>query len=122
MKKIKIILSSFIFFFVPLISSAQGTIQALTISIGNLFSYTILPVMITIAFAFFIYNTIRYFVIESGNEEGREKARSLALYGVLAFVFLISFFGLINFFSTSIGLQGTAQPYNDYEVYYNLNH
>jgi len=77
---------------------------------------TIIPFLIGIAFLFFIINVVRYFVIGSTSDEGREKAKSLAIYGVAAFVFIIVFWGIINMLTSSLGYQNGVQPNSDYVV------
>jgi hypothetical protein len=92
----------------------------------SLFSYVVLiPVFLTnvvipflfgLAFLFFVWNAIRYFVIEAADDDGREKARSLALYAVAAFVFLIIFWGVVQMLVWSLGLYGAPVPCPDYLV------
>lgn len=112
----KIISGSAILFLIPLVSSAQS-LQVLTLSIGRFFAEEFLRFLIIIAFLFFVINTIRFFVIEATEEEGRRKAKTLAIYGVAAFIFMISFYGLVNFLTESIGLEGVSSPINDYELH-----
>lgn len=92
-------------------------LQTLIVSFTEFMNVTILPFLMTLAFLFFIYNITRFFIIESSNEDGREKAKSLAMYGVLAFVMVVIFWGLINMLTTSIGLDkcldGTKSDYLD---------
>jgi len=64
----------------------------------------IIPFIMGIAFLFFIINVIRFFVIGGSNNDSREKARALALYSILAFVFLLVFWGIVNMLSQSIGI------------------
>ena len=65
-------------------------------------------------FLFLIINVIRYFVIGGNNDEGKEKAKNLALYSVLAFTVIIVFWGFINLIASSIGLDGKDAPPSDY--------
>lgn len=91
--------------------------QSLQLFFTNLLTFinrAIIPFIVGIAFLFFIINVIRYFVIGAGNEDSREKARSLAIYGVFAFVFIIVFWGVVNLFASSIGLDGKNAPTPDY--------
>jgi len=88
------------------------------ISIVTFFNNFIIPTLLGVALLLFIINAIRYFVIESSNQDSREKARSLALYSILAFVFILVFWGVVNLFSQSLGLSGygvTNQPCFDYD-------
>jgi len=75
---------------------------------------TLIPFLLAIGFLFLVYNAIRYFVFEGNNEEGQEKAKSLALYGVFAFVLIIIFWGIVNLLASSIGLDGENAPQSDY--------
>jgi len=97
----------------PVVAEAQ-TLQNLLINFTKFLSTIIIPFLIAVAFFFFVVNAVRYFIIESTNETGREKAKALALYGVLAFVFIIIFWGIVNMIASSIGLQGKAQTTPDY--------
>lgn len=99
----------------PLLAAAQGlneVLANLTIFIDS----TLIPFLFGMAFLVFLINVVRFFVIQSSNEDGREKARNLITYSVLAFVFLIIFWGMINLLVSSIGLEGCSQPMSDYEL------
>lgn len=78
------------------------------------FSNVIIPFLFGVAFLFFVVNAIRFFVIESNNEDGQEKAKSLMLYGLAAFVFLIVFWGIVEVLTTSLGLYGEDAVCPDY--------
>ena len=103
---------------VTLITLPQFTYaQSLQAFFANLLTFTndiIVPFILGIAFVIFIINAIRYFVIGSTSEEGRDKAKDLALYSVFAFFIIIIFWGVVNMLSSSIGLQGTTAPTPDY--------
>jgi succinate dehydrogenase/fumarate reductase cytochrome b subunit len=77
----------------------------------------LIPFLFGIAFLVFVVNAVRFFVLQSSNENGREKARNLMMYSILAFVFLIVFWGLINLLTSSLGLDGCDAPVSDYEQY-----
>lgn len=99
----------------PSIASAQaGSFQNLFSGILGFIGSTLIPLLFTLAFLFFVINVIRYFVIGGSNEEAQESAKSLAIYGVGAFVFLIIFWGIVNLITSSIGLGNCAQPTSDY--------
>lgn len=101
--------------FLPTISYAQGTsLQNLFLGLMDFFSYTVIPFLFGIAFLFFVINAFRYFILGGSDEKAREKAKSLAIYGIAAFVFLTIFFGIVNLLSESIGLQGYDSPIPDY--------
>jgi len=105
----------FLITFLPAIASAQGTsLQNLFKNLLTFFSGTLIPFLLGIAFLFFVINAFRYFILGGADEKAQEKAKSLAIYGVAAFVFLITFFGIVNLLSDSIGLNKTERPCPDF--------
>jgi hypothetical protein len=90
--------------------SAQGFIKNFLI-----FSNTVLiPFLLGIAFLFFAFNAIRFFVVGGSNDDGRENARNLAIYSVLAFVIIVVFWGIVNLLAGSLGFAGKNLPTPDY--------
>lgn len=81
---------------------AQGIVPYLT-SFLTFLNGTVVPLLLALAFLFFIWQAVRYFILESADEEGRKKARSLALWGILAFVLMISIWGIVNFLTAGLG-------------------
>lgn len=90
--------------------SLQNTFQG----IMRFFDSTLIPFLFGIAFLIFAINVIRYFVAGAGNKDVQENAKSVALYGVLAFVFLSIFWGIINMLASSTGLEDCAPIGSDY--------
>ncbi len=85
--------------------------------LGNIVTFlsdTVIPFLLGIAFLFMVINGVRYFILGSTSEDGRDKAKALAIYGVLAFVIIIIFWGIVNLLVDSIGLGGETQPDQDY--------
>ncbi len=78
------------------------------------FTDVIIPFLFGVAFLLFVINAIRYFVIESNNEDGQEKAKSLMLYSLAAFVFLIIFWGIVELLTNSFGFSGEDPICPDY--------
>jgi len=106
-------LFSTLLFVLPAITFAQGIqdyVSGLLTFIGNV----LVPFLLGVAFLFFAINVIRFFVIESTSEDGREKAKALAIYGVLAFVIIIIFWGVVNLLADSFAFSGKAAPTPDY--------
>jgi hypothetical protein len=65
---------------------------------------TVIPFILTIAFLVFVWNIFRYFIAGGANEEAQEKARTTAIWGISAFVVIISFWGVVNFIVRDLGL------------------
>lgn len=85
-------------------TSTSGSLQDLIIGVGGFINDILIPLVLGIAFLVFIVNVVRYFIIESSSEEGQTNAKSLALYSVSAFVFILSFWGIVNLIAGGIGL------------------
>ncbi len=100
----------------PLVSEGAGGLQGLLISFGNFINTTIIPFLFGLAFLFFVINAIRFFVIGGNNEDGQKKAKSLALYGVGAFVFLAIFWSIINLLVGATDLSSKPAPCSDYMI------
>lgn len=120
MRSLSLFLLSFI---LPLVASAQPTgsstaptagLQLFFTNILKFINSTLIPFILGIGFLFLAINVVRYFIIGAGNDDSREKAKSLALYSVFAFVLIIVFWGIVNMLSQSIGLEGQTAPTPDY--------
>ena len=111
-----------ILLFLPALASAQDeTLQNLIDNTVEVLNTAVAPFLLAIAFFVFVWNAIRYFVIESTNEEGRKKARTIAVFGITAFVLLIIFWGIINLLVASLGLGGQSQLCPDYRMTYDAS-
>lgn len=69
----------------------------------------VIPFLLGIAFLVFIINVIRFFVFGGTNVDSKEKAKSLAVYGILGFVLILVFWGIINLLTNSLGLQALGE-------------
>jgi len=74
------------------------------------------PFLFGLAFLFFVVNAIRFFVLGGASQEGRDKAKSLVIYSVIALVILLIFWGIVNIIAGSLGLGGCDAPASDYVI------
>jgi hypothetical protein len=89
----------------PQFTFAAYSVQSLITGLMGFFDTILIPFILGIAFLVFIVNAVRYFVFESGNTEGQENARNVALYSIGAFVFILSFWGIVNIMNSGFGFQ-----------------
>ena len=75
---------------------------------------TLIPFLIAIAFLFFLWNIARYFIFDGANEDKKSEARQLAFWGVLAFVVIVSLWGIVNMFARGVGLNNSNPITPDY--------
>jgi hypothetical protein len=78
-------------------------IQTLLSTIGNFLNSTILPALLGLAFFIFLWNAFRYFILGGGNEESQDKAKSLTLWSIAAFVIILSLWGVVNMLVYGLG-------------------
>jgi len=97
----------------PLTSNAQiansasgGELEVLLANILTLVNSTLIPFIIGIAFLFFVFGVFRYFILGGGDEEKRAQGRSFVINSIVGFVLIIIFFGVVNLFTQSTGLDG----------------
>lgn len=80
------------------------SIQEFLFDIGSFINYTLIPFLFALALFVFIFNAARYFILGAGKEDARAHARTLALYGLAAFVFLVSIWGIVNLLVSSLNI------------------
>ena len=99
-------------------ASAQAvsaySVQGYLTAILQFINAVLIPFLFSIALLFFLVNAARYFIIKGDDDGERAKARSLALYGIGAFVILVSFWGLINMFVYGLGFDDDRAICPDY--------
>jgi hypothetical protein len=81
-----------------------GSLQTLITGIGVVINEFLIPFILALAFLIFVFNAYRFFILGGSTEDGRENAKNLAIYSVIAFTFIAIFWGLVNFFIGTIGL------------------
>ncbi len=108
-KKISIISVAFL---APAFAFAQptNTFGGIGTTVGSFISFLnsyLVPAVFALAFLLFIWGMFKFFILSGANEEGREQGKSLMLWGVIAFVMMVSIWGLVNVLSTSLGFKQT---------------
>lgn len=99
-------------------NAATGSLQTFITGIGVFLDAVLIPVILGIAFLALVWNVLRFFIIGSSNEEGQQNAKNLALYSVLAFVLIISFYGIVNILVNGFGLPNSNAPCLDHQSDY----
>jgi hypothetical protein len=97
----------------PFIASAQfattGGGGPLEVMLRNILKFSndiLIPFIIGIGFLFFVWGMFLYFIAGGHSDESKEKGKSLMIYATMGFVVIIIFFGAINMFTSSTGLEG----------------
>ncbi len=84
-----------------------GQIVSVLISFINNF---LVPFIFALGFVVFIWGMFQYFIYGGANEESRDKGRQLIIYSVIAFVLMLSLWGLVNVIASGLGFTGDSAP------------
>ncbi len=110
MKKILLGASSFF----PVLAFAQSqnnfsNVQSGIVSVSNIIN-SLIPLVIAIAVLLFLIGVLR-FVTAGGDEEQRESARGMIIFGIIALFVMTAVWGFVNILgSTLFGDRNVSQP------------
>lgn len=77
-------------------------------SIITFINNVLVPLVFAVAFFAFIFGVFEYFILGARNEEKRGEAGKLMLYGIIGFFVMVSVWGLVNFLTGTIQLNGNS--------------
>lgn len=91
-------------FALPLVSSAQvvTNISGAGSLIINTINNVLVPVLFAIAFIVFLWGAFQTFIVGAGNDETKEKGKSLMLWGLIGFFVMVSIWGLVNILTGTV--------------------
>ncbi len=92
----------------PFFAYAQGSVQSYLIAFGGFLNWYIIPLIFGFAFLMFLWGMFKFFFWSGASTEGREQGKSLALWGILAFVFFFSIWGLTNMLVDAFDIGGNT--------------
>lgn len=79
-------------------------------SIKTFINTILVPLLIAVAFIVFLYGVFNYFILGGADEEKRTKGRTYIMYGIIGFVIIFSFWGIVNVVASLFGLGSGARP------------
>jgi hypothetical protein len=97
-------------------ATGDGSLQGALVNLIVFFNDYVIPLLLGLAFLFFVWNAVRFFILGGAQEEGREKAKMLALYGIGAFVFIASIWGIVNLLIGGLGFSNNQAITPDYQL------
>ena len=108
----------------PLLAAAQSGIDASRITqysdcIIGLINSVFVPVVMAIAFLVFLWGVYKYYIYNADSETERAKGHQTMLWGLIAFVVILSIWGLIAVVRTTFGIEQTVNtpaPHTSYNV------
>ena len=100
--------------------TVMRSIQEFLLTLGEFIGGTLIPFLFGLALLVFLVNAVRFFIIGGTNPTEQAKAKTLATYSIFTFVFLVSIWGIVNFFVGGLGLDNdnaVTPDYFDYSGY-----
>ncbi len=70
----------------------------------------LVPVLFALAFIVFLYGIVSKYIFSHGDETKVAEGHKLILWGIVAFVVMISLWGLVNVVANTFGLYGIGAP------------
>src|SRR3989338_7641635 len=85
--------------------AASDNLQSFLSGLAGFFNSTVVPILFALAFLFFLINATRYFIIGGDKEAERAKARTFATWGIIAFVLMVSIWGIVHLIIAGLGIE-----------------
>jgi len=104
MKKV-LVLSAFVLVLAPFIAHGQnfeginGIVEGIQAVIKAL-----LPIVGALALLYFFWGLAK-FILAAGDEEAREKGKSIMIWGIVALFIIVSVWGLVAWLGTLLGIE-----------------
>ena len=86
-------------------ASTVSNISDFFAKIGSILN-SLIPILITLALAYFIWGVIKYFMW--GGEEAKKEGKDIMIYGLIGLAVIIGIWGFVNIVITTFGGAGTA--------------
>ncbi len=74
----------------------EGPLVGIVSKIVLLGNSVVVPALYALGFLYILIGLVRYFFLEGGGSEGREKGKKVAIYGTIGMVVLFSVWGMVN--------------------------
>jgi len=108
MKKTLIALSAYA---LPALAFAQNSaeltnVQTLLVNVGKVMNLLV-PIIFTLALLYFFWGLANY-ILKAGEE--KEEGKNIMIWGIVALFVMASVWGIINFISSSFGLNNEQAP------------
>lgn len=91
-------------------SDANSRLQDYLGYIVCVINNTIIPLIFTVAVLMFIWGTVKFFLINAGEEEQRSEGKRFMIWGIVALAAMLSVWGLVNILGSTFGINTSVIP------------
>lgn len=91
----------------PAIAQAQfGGIDTFFAGMTSFIDSILIPILLALSFLLFIYGVVQFFFIAGDdNTDAKKTGKQLMLWGIIAFVVIVSIWGIVNLIAGGLGFQ-----------------
>ena len=87
-------------------SGLQPIIDFVSCSINR----TLIPLLFMFAIVGFVYGVVQYFIVGADEESKREQGKQFIIWGIVAFVVLVSVWAIVRVVGSTFGLDTSVLP------------
>jgi hypothetical protein len=91
-------------------TAGRSTIDGILVWLIGLIDSLLIPLVFSLALIFFLFGVFKYFFAGGGNEENRSEGKKFIIWSIIAFVVMISIWGVVNVITNTFGIQKTNRP------------
>ncbi len=98
--------------FLPHIALAQSLawFDSLLVQINALIRFLLIPLVMALAVALFIWGVIKYFIYGAGDETARSTGRAYMLYAIIGLTAIVAVWGFVNLLLQIFGVSVQTAP------------
>ena len=86
------------------------TICAVAQNLIYIINSILVPVVFALSFIVFLYGIARAYIFSGGDPEKVKDGHKMLMWGIIAFVVMISLWGIVNVVANTFGLTGSYAP------------
>lgn len=93
--------------FTPMVALAQfGEVNTFIGKITTFINNTLIPLVFGVALLVFVWGMFKFFILKGHEEDSQKEGKNLMIYAVVAFVLMVSIWGIVNLIAGGLGFSG----------------
>jgi len=86
-------------------TGGDGGINTLFAGATDFIDSILIPLLLAVAFLLFVVGVAQFFFVTDDSGDAKKKGKTLMIWGVIAFVVIVSIWGIVLLISGGLGLQ-----------------
>ena len=88
--------------------NATGMFSTFLANVTTFVSTILVPIVLALAFLFFIWGVFKFFIAGGADEEKRNEGKQLMIYSIIGFVLIVALYGIVNFVVGGLGFDNNS--------------